>query len=124
MEKPKILFICTANLNRSKTGEDLFKDKYPAKSAGTLCMEENGYTTPVSRELLEWADLVIVFESDHVEFLKKNYPNIEMKVINLEVPDIYPFHSVDLLEIIKERVPYVIDRIDKISPGFHNYSDI
>ncbi|MFW6014437.1 MAG: phosphotyrosine protein phosphatase, partial [Candidatus Nanoarchaeia archaeon] len=73
MQKPKILFICTANLNRSKTAEGLFRDKYPVKSAGTLCIKDDGYTTPVGLELLEWADLVIVFESDHVECQSKTY---------------------------------------------------
>jgi len=63
MSKTKnILFICSANKDRSKTTEDYFSEKYPDfnfRSAGTgikLCYKLG--TNPLKAEDIEWADTV------------------------------------------------------------------
>jgi len=53
-----ILFVCSANKQRSKTGEDYFSTIYPNrnfKSAGTnlkVCEKEG--TNPLTEEMLIW----------------------------------------------------------------------
>ena len=52
----KVLFICNQNQNRSKTAEELFKNKFLTKSAG-LFNEQ-----PVTEKQLSWADTIVVME--------------------------------------------------------------
>lgn len=69
-----ILFICSANKQRSKTAEDYFSSKYADlefMSAGTnskIC-EQQG-TTPINSALLEQADLIFVMENSHKKEVK------------------------------------------------------
>ena len=59
MKKKKLLFICTANLQRSHTAEEMFRKsrKYQAKSAGISVFS----LQPVTKELVRWADIIFVF---------------------------------------------------------------
>ena len=60
MNKLKVLFVCTGNIDRSPTAEEIFRS-YPgveAKSAGTSELAP----TRISKELVEWADLILVME--------------------------------------------------------------
>lgn len=118
-----LLFVCTANLQRSKTGEDIFSDKYNTRSAGVLCSDTQ-LTTAINKDLLEWADVVFVFEKDHVLYLKENFPHLDKKVVNLQVPDMYPYKDKELIKILKERVPVVMQKINELSTGYHNFSDL
>ena len=56
----KILFVCTANEERSPTAEMVFKDVpgWETKSAGTSL----DAVVPVSRELIDWADRIVVMQ--------------------------------------------------------------
>ena len=103
------LFICSANLRRSKTGEDYFAEQYPHlnfESAGTnikMCQKEG--TNPLSEELLEWADLIFLMEPRHQNAAKKmgkgNY-GTKMKV--LHIPDRFKYYQTDLIELFREKV--------------------
>ncbi|CAM3786702.1 hypothetical protein FLGE108171_15020 [Flavobacterium gelidilacus] len=89
-----ILFVCSANKQRSKTAEDYcsltFKD-FNFKSAGTnikLCNKEG--TNPVDTEMLEWANLILVMETKHKELIIKNTQSKYIKkIIVLDIQDIY-----------------------------------
>ena len=63
--RERILFVCTANVDRSRTAEDLYRDdpRYEVRSAGTAPFA----TTPLTRDLLQWAERVFVMEGggDH-----------------------------------------------------------
>jgi len=71
------LFICSANKQRSKTAGDYFAARYPdldILSAGTnlrLCRQEG--TTPLSKDLLQWADHIWVMEPRHRDHIKKSW---------------------------------------------------
>lgn len=66
-----ILFLCTANIQRSKTAEEIFSRvdktnkyrsaglsyKYTQKMNSTMCTED----------ILQWADTTYVFEDMHIE---------------------------------------------------------
>lgn len=96
----KVLFICNQNQNRSKTAEELFKDKFETKSAG-LFNEK-----PVTEKEINWSDVVVVMEEEHREELAKRFPKLYMKkrIVSLNIPDIYYYNDPELIKILKEKI--------------------
>jgi len=70
----KILFVCTMNLQRSRTAEDIYKDdeRFDTKSAGTYKHAINR----INNEDLNWADVIIVMERHHRNKIRKEFPDI------------------------------------------------
>ena len=62
-----VLFLCSQNLMRSPTAEALFREHpdLDVRSAGT----DFDARTALSRDLIEWADLVFVMETRHRNIL-------------------------------------------------------
>lgn len=98
-----ILFLCTANMHRSRTAEDFFRTELPLnlyKSAGLSEKEcrRNG-TVLCTEALLDWADQVYVFEQKHLDriqaYTREQYLN---KIICLNIPDIYQYMQPKLIE--------------------------
>jgi predicted protein tyrosine phosphatase len=84
----KILFVCTGNIDRSRTAEDLYRQdpRYEVRSAGTAPFAQE----QVNRELLRWADQVFVMcerEDRHRTLLKLRFPEIEVAVVDLDIED-------------------------------------
>ena len=82
-----ILFVCTANMERSPTAEMLFKDVpgWTTKSAGTSI----NAIQKISKNLIEWADNIIVMESHHYEIIIKMVPDAGSKLVVLGIEDQY-----------------------------------
>jgi predicted protein tyrosine phosphatase len=100
----KILFICSANIDRSPTAEKTIRESYPdieTKSAGV----SRGARVPVSEEHIEWTDVVLCMENYHKRKLQEMFSNIlEGKELSyLNIPDYYHYMEPDLIRIIKER---------------------
>ncbi len=107
--KNNILFVCSANKQRSKTAEDYFSTIYKSKnflSAGTnhkICMKEG--TVPLTEDLLEWADVVYVMESKHLKLIREATSNRYFnKIIVLNIDDIYKYYQLELINILKEKI--------------------
>lgn len=107
-----ILFVCSANKQRSKTAEDYFSGKYADihfLSAGTnskICKREG--TNPLTIEVLKQTDLIFVMEQKHKKQIT-DYVNGKFKkeIIVLNIPDIYKYYQKELLEILDRKVtPY------------------
>ena len=98
-----VLFICNQNQNRSKTAEELFKDKFNTDSAGLF--NEN----PVKEKELEWADTVVVMEDFQRTELSKRFPKQYMKkrIISLDIPDIYRYNQPELITVLKKKVSLI-----------------
>lgn len=104
-----ILFICSANKQRSKTAEDYFSEKHHELnfiSAGTnikICEREG--TNPLTIEILELADLVFVMENTHKKEVK-NFINGKFKkeLIVLNISDIYKYYQKELIDILEEKM--------------------
>lgn len=95
----RVLFICNQNKHRSRTAEDLFRGDFETRSAGLY------NDRPVSRELLEWADFVVVMEGSQRAELGRRFPNAYLKkrIISLEVPDIYQRDQPELVSELKRK---------------------
>ena len=98
----KLLFVCTGNVDRSPTAEHLFdKDETViAKSAGVSV----GATVPLTKELMEWADVVFVMEWKHEKAALKIAPSCWKKLEVLGIPDKYYFGQPELISLLKERL--------------------
>jgi predicted protein tyrosine phosphatase len=94
----KILFICTANMERSPTAEMVFRDVpgWLVKSAGT----SPDATVPVTRELIDWADRVLVMQSHHMEKIIGLSRMAFRKTLVLGVEDIYYRCSPQLIGLL------------------------
>lgn len=107
MPKPKLLFICTANINRSRTAEDLFagSDKYEVKSAGLIEHRQGGQV--VSHELVDWADRIFVMDETNGQHRTRLMRMFEMhgKEVNvLDIPDRYNRGEKFLIKLLKSKL--------------------
>ena len=100
-----ILFVCSANKDRSKTAEDYFSEIYPDlnfKSSGTnlkLCHQLG--TNPISEEDIEWADTIYVMEEKHKKFIISFAVEKSIKKIKvLSIPDKYKYYQKELIELL------------------------
>lgn len=88
MSPMRILFVCTANRDRSPTAEDLYAGdpRYEARSAGTWQYA----VTPLTRELLLWADRVFVLcesQDRHRTLVEERFPDVSRPIVDLDLPD-------------------------------------
>lgn len=107
-----ILFICSANKQRSKTVEDYFSSKYQNinfYSAGTnkkICQREG--TNYLEIETLRLVDIIFVMEQTHkIEVLNFIEGIFKKEIIVLNIPDIYRYYQKVLIESWKMSV-YVL----------------
>jgi len=106
-----ILFLCTANIQRSKTAEEIFQtldsahnyksaglsEKYTSKASLTLCTEE----------MLIWADSVWVFEEMHIERIKLHTGDQFLaKINNFDIADKYQYFQRELVLLLLQRFPF------------------
>ena len=105
----KVLFVCTANLQRSPTAEKLFqgwKSNWEAKSAGI--MPEPGGTA-LSQALIDWADLVIVMEPIHSQYIRENFQCGSDKIKVLNIPDRYFREDPELIRELRRKVTPLLE---------------
>ena len=107
----KILFICSQNKLRSPTAEQIFSAApgLDVLSAGT----NNDAVTPLTSELVEWADKIFVMENMHREKLRKRFRSSlnGKKIICLGIPDDFSYMDPELIAILKKKVtPFLLIR--------------
>ncbi|MEK6867204.1 MAG: phosphotyrosine protein phosphatase [Nanoarchaeota archaeon] len=98
------LFICNQNKNRSKTAEEMMKDRFNTKSAGLF------NDKPVQKQTIAWADTIIVMEEQQRKEIAKRFPReyLQKRILNLNIPDIYKYDQKELKEKIKENMKKLI----------------
>ena len=106
----KVLFLCDVNRLRSPTAETIFS-KYPgveAKSAGV----GKEATTPVSLNLLDWADLIFVMEKRHRNIIHSKFKEVyqRKRIICLYIPDEFEFMDSHLIQLLEEKVTPYLER--------------
>jgi len=100
----KILFICNQNQNRSKTAEEIFKDRFQTRSAG-LYNEK-----PVTKKELLWADIVVVMEDEQRSEIARRFPDVYMqkRILSLDIPDIYHYNQLELVDVLENKFNEII----------------
>ena len=101
----RILFVCSENRLRSPTAAAVFSelDGVDAISAGT----NKDCECPVSGDLIEWADVVLVMENSHRNKISRRFRDLlrDKKLAVLDIPDIFEFMDPMLIALLKARVP-------------------
>ncbi|MEM7430932.1 MAG: phosphotyrosine protein phosphatase [Pseudomonadota bacterium] len=101
----RILFVCSENRLRSPTAAAVFSeyDGVEAISAGT----NKDCETPVSGDLIEWADTVLVMENAHRRKVARKFQSLlrDKKLAVLNIPDDFEFMDPILVRILRNRVP-------------------
>ena len=99
-----LLFICSKNRLRSPTAEQVFAD-WPGVTTASAGINHDA-DTPVSPELLEWADLVLVMEPMHRRKLASKFRAQlgNTRVVSLGIPDDYQSMQPELVELLKRKV--------------------
>lgn len=98
----KILFVCTGNIDRSPTAEDLLKGKegFEATSAGTWMHAHRR----ISESTLDWADKIFVMEEEHKAAILYLKPDVENKIIVLNIPNNYLRNDPELVKTLKAKL--------------------
>ena len=108
MRKHRVLFVCSGNSERGPTAEQLFaSDQWESKSAGTNPLPGRN---PLTQELIDWADIVLVMQIKHAQHILTNFLVDEKKIEILNVEDIYPRNNPELVRILKQKVTPILER--------------
>ncbi len=95
------LFVCRANLQRSPTAEQLFKNsKHNAKSPGISPLAD----TQLTEKAVKWADIIFVMEKYMKDFIFRNFEVKNKKIIVLNIPDIYVRNDLKLIKKLKKKL--------------------
>ena len=64
--------------------------------------------TPISAELLEWADLIVVMERTHRNKIQKRFRRAlnGKRIICLDIPDEYEFMDPHLVRLLENRMAH------------------
>lgn len=104
-----LLFVCSENRLRSPTAEAVFSeyDGIDAIGSGTNSDAE----TPVSGDLIEWADIVFVMEKQHRNKVSKKYRELlkNKRLICLNIPDNYERMDPELVKLLITKVSRNVD---------------
>lgn len=103
-----ILFVCSQNKWRSPTAEKIYSNdpNINTRSAGTSSKARR----KITKQDLVWADLVVVMENKHLDYLQRKYAEIirQKPIENLHIPDRYQFMDPRLIDLLKQRmVPFL-----------------
>ena len=103
--RERILFVCTANVDRSPTAEDLYRadERYEVRSAGVADFA----TVRLTRDLLLWADRVFVMnesEDRHRTLIRVKFPDVDRPLADLDIEDRWPRGDPELVALILRRL--------------------
>lgn len=100
----KLLFICSRNRWRSRTAEEIFRNRpgYAVKSAGT----EPSARVRVHEGHIGWADIIFVMERKHAAILRERFAEaLQDRTMHcLDIPDDYQFMDPDLIAALESGV--------------------
>ncbi len=105
-----VFFICGRNRRRSPTAEEIFAD-YPGVETASAGVSADA-DEPVTADVLEWAQLIVVMENSHRGKLNAKFSSHlrDKRIACINVPDKYEYMDARLIELLKERVPPLLTR--------------
>lgn len=100
----KVLFVCSQNRLRSPTAEQVFaaRPDLEVASAGT----NNDAETPLSAELVAWANIIFVMERAHRTKVQKRFRKAlgGTRMVCLDIPDDYAFMDPGLVRLLEAKL--------------------
>lgn len=104
----RLLFICSQNRLRSPTAEQVFS-QWPGVEAISAGLNHDA-VTPLSADLIEWADTILVMEQSHKNKLSKKFRGYlaGKRIVVLGIPDDYDYMQPELISLLKAKVPRLI----------------
>lgn len=104
MAAKRFLFVCSQNRLRSPTAEQVFSTRSDVEvaSAGT----NNDACNPLTAELIDWADFIVVMERTHRNKVQKRFHGAlkSKRIICLDIPDDYEFMDPGLVRLLQSRM--------------------
>lgn len=99
-----LLFVCSENRLRSPTGEEVFSQYDGINAIG--CGTNSDAETPLSGDLIEWADIVFVMEKSHRSKVATKFKELlhGKKLVCLDIADKYERMDPELVRILENRV--------------------
>ncbi|BDU37580.1 low molecular weight protein tyrosine phosphatase family protein [Vibrio nigripulchritudo] len=99
-----LLFVCSENRLRSPTGEEIFSTLNGINAIG--CGTNSDAETPLSGDLIQWADIIFVMEKTHRNKVSKKFKDLlkGTKLVCLDIPDNYERMDPELVKLLKARV--------------------
>lgn len=100
--------MCSENRLRSPTGEEVFSAYPDVEAIG--CGTNSDSETPLSGDLIEWADVILVMEKTHKRKVSTKFQDLlkNKRLICLDIPDNYQRMQPELVDIFKSKVSRVI----------------
>ncbi len=103
--RKRILFICTANVDRSRTAEDLYRDdeRYEIRSRGVAQFA----TKELTRDDLDWAEHVFVMDEkgdQHKTLIQMRFGKVNKPIIDLEIEDLWRRNDPELKRLLLRRL--------------------
>jgi predicted protein tyrosine phosphatase len=99
-----LLFVCSKNKLRSPTGEEIFSNYKGIQAIG--CGTNTDAATPLSGDLIEWADIIFPMEKKHQNKISKKFNSLlkDKKILCLAIPDNYERMDPALVRLLKKKV--------------------
>lgn len=114
-----MLFVCSVNLDGSPIAEKLFhnwKGRWEAKSAGIMpSLGRN----PLSQDLIDWADLILVMEPQYAEYIHANFNTNPNKLRVLDVSNRFVRDDPELILELRTRVTPILEIVDRLAKVEH-----
>ena len=96
----RVLFVCAMNRWRSPTAEAMYRNdpRVAVRSAGV----RQGARRPLSRVDLEWAQILVVMEREHLRRIREAFSALPLPTVwTLDIPDDYRFMDPELQELLR-----------------------
>ena len=100
----KLLFVCSENRLRSPTTEAVFPEYKGVEAIGAGTNKDAA--TPVSGDIIEWADVILVMETMHRNKISANYKKLlkGKQLVVLDIPDNYQCMQPELIQLLEAKV--------------------
>lgn len=100
----KLLFVCSENRLRSPTAEAIFSEYEGVEAIGAGTNKDAA--TPVSGDLIEWADVILVMETVHRDKIFAKYKKLlkGKHSVVLDIPDNYQRMQPELIQLLEAKV--------------------
>lgn len=64
---------------------------------------------PITQELLDWADVIVVMEAHHAAYIEEHYGTKSAKIRVLNIPDRYARNDPVLVRELRKKVSRILE---------------